>query len=109
MIKLKELWSTQRDKYLMHNEKFSYLLFKGIYLTKRITKTYEKDKARRARSKDVELRALLATTQLDLQGDPQALLQDKVEEAKGQLNNFWELQTSTYMDVGYDAKGVAEK
>lgn len=60
MDKLRALWTKLRYDYLMDNDKVEEILFKGIYKSKRVMRTYGKDKARSKRNTEFELREKLA-------------------------------------------------
>lgn len=86
----------------MDNEKADELLLKGIYTSKRITRIYGKEKAKRNREREREmaLQEKLAIAQLALEGTPQvSSLQAKVEEAEGALQAFMEIRTSWMLDT----------
>lgn len=70
--KLEEMWEELRYEVLMDNTLAEHIFFKGLYKSKRITRTHGKLKATLKKKKETELQATLAIAQLRLEEDIQS-------------------------------------
>lgn len=100
LSKLNETWEESCREYLLANDQEIDILFKGLYRSKRMIRTFGKDKANQPRRREVQLRENLVAAQIALEGAPQSTsLQVKVVDVESQMQSFTNDQAKWMLDT----------
>lgn len=70
---LTDLWKGIKERMDVGEEGVSDMFFKGLYQTKWMARTFGKNRAAQRREKETDLQESLATTQIQLEIDPQSI------------------------------------
>lgn len=94
------MWEESCREYLLANDQEIDILFKGLYRSKRMIRTFGKDKANQPRRREVQLRENLVAAQIALEGAPQSTsLQVKVVDVESQMQSFTNDQAKWMLDT----------